>query len=141
MPTLHQDPDERERLEPRPLSHPLDVISMGLGGDVFVRHHRFGDLYITTPMGRSPRLSVSRYYWGLNPPVAVDFFKEIKRGRPEYDAKRAYCARLGIRYILAQDEWDEDAVARPASEPDAPPAKPLLTAPRRKPGPKPKVRP
>jgi hypothetical protein len=134
--TTIQDADERERREAQPQARSLDIISLGLGADAFVRFHRFGDLYITTPMGRSPRLPVSRYYWNLDPPVAVDFKREIKRGVPEVEAKMAYFAERGIRYILARDEWDEEAVLPSAPEPGEEPqpdpqAKPLLAAPRR----------
>jgi hypothetical protein len=120
-----------ERVEQRAPESPPDPISQALGAKVFVRNHRLGNLHIATPMGRSPRLSVSRFYWDLDPQIVVDFFKELKRGKAEYEAKKAYCAERGIRYILAADEWDEEAV-RGRMEPDTEePAAPLRTAPRR----------
>ena len=125
----------QDRPDPVPAPRPVDIISAALGADIFVRNHRFGTLYIQTPMGRSPRLTVSRYYWNVDPPVAVDFVKEVKRGEAEVEAKREYCAARGIHYILAVDEWDEDAIrgTTPVAESeDAPPTAPLVTAPRKK---------
>ncbi len=87
------DPDLAELAEPHPRERPIDAVSLALGSATFVRSHRFGDLHVPTPAGRSPRLAVSRYYWELEPPVVVDFRREIRRGPAEVAAKRAYCAR------------------------------------------------
>lgn len=104
------DPDAAEALEARAPEQGLDIISQALGSGVFVHNHRFGDLYIVTAMGRSPRLSVSRYYWNLEPPVAVDMARDLKFAETEVEAKQVYFAAQNIRYVLARDEWDEAAI-------------------------------
>lgn len=133
------DPDEAEALEPRGDERPLDPISAALDSGAFVRSHRFAGLFIRTAVGRSPRLSVSRYYWDAEPPVAVDFRKEIRFGDEEMAAKRAYFEATGIRYVVVVDEWDEEGVSlrlTPSSDDSEAVATPdpgrLLTAPRRR---------
>jgi hypothetical protein len=132
-----QEQDLRERFEPRPAERPLDVISEAVGTGIFIRSHRTA-LQLDLGNGfRGRRLSVSRYYWGAEPPVAVDFRKEVQHGRPEVEAKAAYFAGAGVRYVLAVDEWDEEALslALAPSAAEAEPGEPQrpLVAPRRKP--------
>lgn len=132
------DPEAAERLEQHlPQRTVLDPISSALGASVFVAKHRL-DLHIETPLGRSPRLYVSRYYWDLDPPVAVDFVREIQYAAKEVAVKRAFCRERNIRYILCASEFDEEAITgSPMTPPEETPSssgapqKPV-TAPRRR---------
>lgn len=128
------DPDEIA--EPRPMRQPPDSVSQAVGSAVFVRSHRFAELYIEGSMGRSPRLPVSRFYWDLEPQVVVDFKREVKRGPAEVAVKRAYCEKHGIRYLLVSDEFDAEgiteALAPTTPTTEAVEAQKPRTAPRRR---------
>lgn len=121
--------------ERRPPARAVDSVSIAVGSEHFVIHHRFGNLFVQTPMGNSPRLAVSRYYWNVEPPVAVDFRKEIRYGKQEFETKSQYCKRQGIRYVMVNDKWAGEEVEdqlkelAPLEESEAP-VKPLLTEPR-----------
>jgi hypothetical protein len=103
----------------RPPEQIADAISTAVGSSQYVRSHRYGDLCFQTSLGRSPRLAVSRYYWDLEPPVVVDFRRELRYGQLEVDTKQAYFREHGIRYYLASDEWDEDAIRSTPTSSDA----------------------
>jgi hypothetical protein len=135
------DIDPAERFEAHLAPRTTDILSEAIGSAAFVVHHRLG-IYLTMGTGlRSPRLAVSRYYFDATPPTAVDFVRELRFAEAEVAAKRAWCAERGIRYLLAIDEFDEDAPRRPASAPLAgsagdsgaePLGQPPATAPRRR---------
>lgn len=115
-----------EEAEAPPRIEVADPVSQALGQKAFVRSHRI-DLQLDMHPGRSPRLSVSRYYWDAEPPIAVDFVREIRHGKREVDAKRAYCRQRNIRYLLLANEFDEEGVrgkTAPLSSPDEAPAEP-----------------
>lgn len=137
--TQEQLTDE-DRDAPAPL-RPPDSIGIAVGSAFCVTNHRFGDLYIDTPAGRSPRLSVSRYYWELAPPVAVDFVRDLRFGEQELGVKKRYFREHNIRYILIKDMFDGEGAeaALAALEDDAvqtapqtPQGSKPLTGPRRR---------
>ena len=133
------DSVESEAFEPRPLPREVDLVSEQIGSPVYVQNHRI-DLHLPTPVGLSPRLTVSRFYWNVEPPVAVDFRGELRAGDEEIAAKQAWFAARDIRYLLVQDEWDEEAVligtpviSRPAigAPPEPTPVQKPKAAPRK----------
>lgn len=83
-----------------------DGIGIAVGSTHYVTNHRFPDLYISTDGGRTPRLSVSRYYWDLEPPVAVDMLRNIKYGEMEIAFKKQYFKDRDMYYIWVKDDWD-----------------------------------
>lgn len=129
-----QDADERERAERRPIPRQLDAVSEILGSGVYIRSHRTALQIEISPGYLSSRITVSRYYFQLEPPVAVDFLKEI-RSKRELEAKRAYFDAQSIRYVVTVDEWDgeavEAAITEPAGDMDTESVQRPVTAPRR----------
>lgn len=109
-----------------------DLLSLALGESAFVAGHRFDLQIYVSPGFVSPRLTVTRFYWGATPPTVIDFRRDV-RSPAELEAKRAFFADRGIRYVLAEDEFDEDAVRAAVAPPesDAPAQRPM-TAPRRR---------
>jgi hypothetical protein len=113
-----------------------DVLSEILGARTYARRHRFG-VRLQRGAAQSPKLSVSRFYFDTDPPTAVDFVPEIKRGKAEVLAKYTYCEVHGIRYILLASEWDEEGltdllqIVSPESFDAAGPPADLLIAPRK----------
>lgn len=92
---------------------PGDTISIAVGSNAYSTHHRFNDLRMSvfrTMTMSSSALTVSRFYFGLEPKVVVDIVEHPERFKPEIAAKRQYCADRGYRYVLVPDEYDEDAV-------------------------------
>lgn len=127
------DPDEI--IEPRAYTPPADGVSAAIGSSAFIASHRFDGLRLDLPGFRGPGLAVSRYYWMASPKVVVDFKRDIRSGDPEIGVKRAYCEQHGIRYVLAVDPFDEDAVRGISAGSEATGARPV-TAPRRRGRPK-----
>lgn len=89
-----------------------DAVCVALGRDYFIAPYRFTRLFVESPAGRSPRLAVSRYYWDLTPPVAVDFVRDISYGEAELEVKKAYFASRNIRYLLVKDAWDGEGAEK-----------------------------
>lgn len=108
MPRLFAPENGEEHESQAPPKRPLDTISERLGTGIYIERHRLS-LQIVEGAFRSPRLRISRFYWDLTPPVAVDFVRELRHGAVEVAAKRDYFKKAGIRYILASNEWDEEA--------------------------------
>lgn len=96
----------------------VDPVSVALAASVFVSKHRF-DVHIETQLGRSPRLYVSRYYWSLNPPVAVDFVRDMAYGPKEEQVKRAFFGARNIRYLILVNEFDDEAILGTPAPPSA----------------------
>jgi len=147
-------------VEPRPLRRPLDPVSIAAGSDHFAVHYRFDDLLLPVRLGDTQRLTVSRYYWDVVPPLAVDFRREVRYGVREVEAKREFFSSRRVRYVLVHDKWAgeeveyqiQSLVMAEAPEPDiedwgewyekqlqeresdvaSTHVKPLLTSPRRK---------
>ena len=90
-------------------SRPLDPLSEAVGSQPFVVRHRF-PVSIDMGIGRSPRLSVSRYYWSAEPPVVVDFVRDLRFGRREVEVKTAWFAERNIRYVVCETEFDVETV-------------------------------
>ena len=86
-----------------------DVLSDILGARSYVRFHRMS-VRLRGNTGVSSKLQVSRFYFDTEPPTAVDFLGEVKRGKPEILAKYAYCEAHRIRYVLLANEWDTDGL-------------------------------
>lgn len=88
-----------------------DPLSAALGQEVFVTNHRYGDMFIALPQGgRTPRLRFSRYYWRADPPIAVDWARDLRFGKAEVRMKIAYCAEHGVRYYVCKDENDVETL-------------------------------
>lgn len=108
------DTSTRERDEHAiALASPSDVISDIVGSPVYSARHRFADLRMTmfgTGRMASDGLAVSRFYFGVQPMVAVDIIEHQERFKAEIAAKRAYCAEHGIRYALVAEPFDDDGV-------------------------------
>lgn len=120
----------------------LDAINIAVGCGHYVQNHRT-QAYIDFGGYRSPRLTVSRYYWDLEPPLAVDFVRDLKHKDKELEVgtKRQHFTEQDIRYILLRDAFDgegaEAALARletGAKKPESDPVdyKKPVTGPRRK---------
>jgi hypothetical protein len=94
-----------------------------IGVFVYANNHLFPDL--RTPSWRNVSvtahgLAVSRYYFSARPPVAVDVLPQPKRAKNEIAAKRAYCKRNGIRYVVVADNYDDQGVREQLAELAAP---------------------
>jgi hypothetical protein len=94
---------------------PMDAISGVVGSPVYSAHHRFPGLRLGLHRAMSVTshaLSVSRFYFGVEPKVIVDVVAHPERYRTEIAAKRAFFAEQGWRYVLVADDMDEDEVRR-----------------------------
>lgn len=87
-----------------------DAVSVAVGCKHYVSNHKFNNLFIQMPLGRSPRLSITRYYWDLDKPVAVDFVRDLRWGEQEIATKKEYFADKDTIYILVKDVWDGEGV-------------------------------
>lgn len=83
-----------------------DVISPLLGQRVYADNHRFDDMTMTRVAGTGPRLMCSRFYFRMEPKLAIDFLGDIRFGREEVRVKKAYFEKRGWRYMILKDEWD-----------------------------------
>lgn len=101
-------PDLDELLEPGPRYAGQDVLSTAIGSDAFSHHHTLG--LSQNAVGYPLRLRVSRFYFMADPKVAVDLEREA--GEPyEREAKAAWCAGRGWRYVVVKDAFDVAAFA------------------------------
>lgn len=87
----------------------VDAVSVAVGASHFVQNHRLA-IQIRFEVGVSRRLRVSRFYWDLTPPVAIDFVESLVYGEDEVAAKKQYFEGQEIRYILAKGPWDGESV-------------------------------
>ncbi len=122
--------DEREQADlGRRRMLQADAVSMVVGSDAYVAGYRPAGLRARPGL---PPLVVSRFYFAARPRVAVDVVADPSKWVGEIAAKRDWCARENIRYVLVGDPWDADGVkaALAAYEPPAGGAMPVRAAPR-----------
>lgn len=89
----------------------VDAISDVVGSGVYSARHRFQDLREALfEEARHGSLAVSRFYFSVDPRVVVDIEPKPGMVAREIAAKRAYCERNGIRYVLIADPFDDVGV-------------------------------
>lgn len=113
-----------------------DAVCVAVGCKHYVQKHRTNCHMPQPGGGISARLSVSRYYWDLEPPVAVDFASELGRDPAgEVQAKKEYFAANNVLYVLVRDAFDgegtEAALANLTQTERRAEHKHLLMAPRK----------
>jgi len=127
MDTLTRERHEAEvAMAARPHS---DAISTAVGSPLYSTHHRFTDLKVDVYQQMSMKgggLAVSRYYFMAR--IVVDVIRQPLRFQKEIAAKRAYCARKGLKYVLVADEFDDESVRQQLSPVRAPASRPRTTA-------------
>ena len=90
---------------------PDDPISVVVGSALYSVHHRFPDLHMDLSSSSAMRgggLHVSRFYF--NAKVVVDIIEHPGRVVREIAAKRDYCARKGLRYVIVTTNFDDEGV-------------------------------
>jgi hypothetical protein len=110
---------------------PEDPISIVVGSALYSVHHRFPDLHMDLPSSSAMRgggLHVSRFYFNVK--VVVDIIEHPERVGREIAAKRAYCARKGLRYVLVSTNFDDEGVRSQLAPVRLPASKPRTTASR-----------
>ena len=123
---------EREHAEAQVALGELDdEISRAVGSRVYSSRHRFRDMRMGVHQAvtvSSSALAVSRFYFAVQPQVVVDIVEHPDRFEREIAVKRAYCARVGIKYVLVTDDGDEETVRRQLTPERAVGSKPRTTA-------------